>query len=127
MSSNRIWLPLFLLVLIGVSGCSVEMVSTRDDRRGGVIRYQLTETFSQNQSRREKAYKEMHTYCNGNYRISREGLLRSPDENGESPLPGHSSWQHGSDKDAVDWYIHFDCESTDNPATSTNRLNPSPK
>jgi hypothetical protein len=106
----------WLVMTMALTGCTAQMVSTRGS--SGVIRYQLAENLHQNQSRRETAYKEMHNYCQGPYRLTAESDREPANVIAEAK---NLSWAHKVMMMSTDsyWYMSFRCLS-DQP-------NPTPK
>jgi hypothetical protein len=108
----RLSLVVFALFL---TGCGASMVSTRGDsksayaptnesaQRGGTIKYLNQGASSVKKDRREDAYKQMHDFCRGAYKITSEG----PRSEGGDVIPvgGVSFYE-----DSQYWYMNFECE-----------------
>ena len=118
---DKIWRMWPLAIASALAGCSVQMVYIRnanpsapviaDRPRGGVIRYALADNLTQNQSRREKAYEEMHTYCKGTYRLVYEGTHLPPDPDltySQPPGAGHKI-ERAMSNTSGSWYMQFSC------------------
>jgi hypothetical protein len=105
-----VWRRWPLAVAMSLTGCTVNMVSTRDTS-GGVIRYQLAEHLYQNQGRREKAYKEMHAFCQGPYRLTDESSVEPAsvvEDSSQKKSLGHKLMMMSTE---AYWYMTFACET----------------
>jgi hypothetical protein len=100
-----------LCALLG--GCaSADMVSSpnsgsayapsNESSRAGVVKYLNDGAGFVRKQRRENAYKQMFTACNGRYNIDAEG---SSPEGGASIASGKSTYWMQSNY----WYIQFSC------------------
>jgi hypothetical protein len=117
-----------LAIAAALAGCCVQMVYIRnanpnapviaDRPRGGVIRYALADNLSENQSRREKAYQEMHAYCNGPYRVVYENTQLPPDPDlTYSQPPGVGpKLERAMTKTGGSWYMQFTCVAAETAA-----------
>lgn len=105
-----------LLLVFSLTGCGASMVSTRGDSqspyaptnerdsRGGTVKYLNEGIASVRKSRREDAYRQMHDFCNGAYKITAEG----PKSEGGMAMPIGNAAYYG---DSQYWYMSFECES----------------
>jgi hypothetical protein len=109
-----------------VAACSAKMVSkpgtttaspyapVNEATRGGVIKYLNEGIRPVRQKRREDAYKQMFTACDGKYRIDAEG----PRTEGGVVVPVAGT---AVISDSQYWYIQFSC-LRDTSADSTRKL-----
>jgi hypothetical protein len=108
-------LKMFLagIALAGIGGCmSAEMVSSpnsgsayapvNEGARSGVVKYLNDGAAYVRDQRREDAYKQMYTACNGHYKILAES---SNPEGGAAFTSGSTSYWAQSNY----WYIQFGC------------------
>ena len=106
---------LFITTIVAVlSACAAQMVSSpgaqssspyapvNEKSRGGVIKYLNGGADSVIEKRRNDAYKQMHTACNGKYRIDAEG---QKEEGGVVTASGNSAFFSPSQY----WHIQFSC------------------
>lgn len=109
----RVWILVGLLVF---SGCSASMVSTRgagdskyapvNDAKGGTVSYLNQGAKGVIQSRRNDAYKKMHDFCKGEYRIAKE----YPRDKGSFGVVSPAPWGATTLNDSSEYiYIDFEC------------------
>ena len=113
----------------GLSSCiSTGMVYSRNHPplavKGGLIRYSINESQSDNQKAREQAYREMHDYCAGPYRVTKEDDVYSLEE-GIFLLKQNT---FSSMLNNAFWYMDFECVSvqTSTAAVTTPSSTPNP-
>lgn len=115
MLSSRSTQVVAVALVTAIVGCSAKMVSApgmssapspyapvNEANRGGVIKYRNEGVAAIRQKRREDAYKQMFTACNGKYKIDAEG----PREEGGVVVPvGNVAMVEATQY----WYIQFSC------------------
>ncbi len=103
-----------LAIAIALTACAAQMISSpgaastsayapvNEASRGGIVKYLNQGADFVTKQRREDAYKQMHTTCNGKYRIDAEGPKA---EGGVVSVIGNSAYY----SESVYWYIQFSC------------------
>ena len=103
-----------LLAILFITACGAQMVQApgavsssqyapvNEASRSGVMKYLNEGASSVIERRREDAYQQMHSACNGKYRIDAEG----PRAEGGAIVPMGSSAMYF---DSQYWYIKFSC------------------
>ena len=120
---NRISICGVVIIAVAMSGCGAQMVSTRGnasskyapinekDANGGVIKYLNDGAAFVVQQRRDDAYKQMYNYCNGKYKIVKEGPQAEGGyaytQSGQTENPFNAVTTFGTSQY---WYIWFECE-----------------
>lgn len=116
---NRIW----AVLLVVLTGCSATMVTTRgggrfapvNDSKGGTVEYSLEGARSVVEKRRQDAYRKMHAYCGGAYKITSESLRKD----GGSAVPIGGVLFYGEERHN---YIDFECVAAITPANPTQAM-----
>ncbi|MEK6742487.1 MAG: hypothetical protein AABZ15_02705 [Nitrospirota bacterium] len=105
---------LLVIAILVVSACGAQMVQApgsgtssqyapiNEASRSGVMKYLNEGADSVIARRRENAYQQMHSACNGKYRIDSEG----PRAEGGAIVPMGSGSMYF---DSQYWYIKFSC------------------
>ena len=108
------WVFSILAIAIALTACAAQMVSSpgaastsayapvNEASRGGIVKYLNEGADFVRKPRREDAYKQMYSACNGKYRIDAEGPKA---EGGAITVFGDSAFY----SESVYWYIQFSC------------------